>query len=72
MQNSVDGVRVFAAALSLHRKQITSGSLALVLLRFPFQSMKIILAIYWEALRLWIKRCPLYAHPGKTKEVATP
>ena len=63
MANSLDGVRIFGAALSLKRKPIDGRSLAGVLLRFPLQSFKTIVAIYWEALRLWVKRCPLYAHP---------
>ena len=71
MQNSIDGARVFAAALVLERTQITGWALASVLLRFPLQTCKIIFSIYWEALRLWIKRVPLFAHPDKTKEVAT-
>lgn len=67
--NSQDRVRLFSAAMILNRKPITTRSLASVLLRFPLQTFKIILAIYWEALRLWIKRCPFYTHPGKEKEV---
>ena len=69
MANSQDRVRLFSAAMILNRKPITTRSLASVLLRFPLQTFKIILAIYWEALRLWIKRCPFYTHPGKEKEV---
>jgi len=65
MANSLDGARIFSAAMNLKRKPISSLSLAAVLLRFPLQSFKVILAIYWEALRLWVKRCPLYMHPGK-------
>ncbi len=67
MANSRDGTRLFNAAMILNRRQITGWSLASVLLRFPLQTFKVVLAIYWEALRLWVKRCPLYAHPGKGK-----
>ena len=69
MANSQDGTRMFTAAMKLNRRPISGWSLASVLVRFPLQTFKIILAIYWEALRLWIKRCPLYAHPRKEKEV---
>ena len=77
MANSLDGARIFSAAMNLKRKPISSRSLAAVLLRFPLQSFKVILTIYWEALRLWVKRCPLYIHPGKDisgkeKEVMAP
>ncbi len=71
MANSKDGQRFFDTAMVLNRRRITGRSLAAVLLRFPFHTFKIIFAIYWEALRLWLKRCPLYTHPGKEKEVVT-
>ncbi|MBT6211923.1 MAG: DUF1365 domain-containing protein, partial [Woeseia sp.] len=70
MANSKDGKRFFDATMTLSRKRVTGSSLARVLLRFPFMTFKIVLAIYWEALRLWVKRCPVYAHPDKKKEVA--
>ena len=71
MANSKDGERFFNATMTLDRKRISGRSLAGVLLRFPFLTAKIIVAIYWEALRLWTKRCPVYSHPGSNaKEVA--
>jgi DUF1365 family protein len=55
--------------MSMRQRPITSTSLASVLLRFPLMTVKIISAIHWEALRLWIKRVPFYVHPGKQREV---
>ena len=69
MANSKDGKRLFDATLTLDRTPISGRSLASVLVRFPFMTAKTVLAIYWEALRLWIKRCPFYTHPGKKSEV---
>jgi len=69
MANSKDGKRFFDATMIMNRKPVTGRSLAGVLLRFPLMTSKIILAIYWQALRLWLKRCPLYAHPNKETEV---
>jgi DUF1365 family protein len=68
MANSQESIRIFSATMSLSRKPITTWSLSSVLLRFPLQTFKIILAIYWEALRLWVKRCPFYTHPQKEEE----
>jgi DUF1365 family protein len=34
-------------------------------------TLKVILAIHWEALRLWIKRCPFYEHPAKREQEVT-
>jgi DUF1365 family protein len=71
MANAENGTRIFDAAMNLNRRAITGWSLASVLLRFPLMTTKIILSIHWEALRLWVKRCPLYIHPGKEKEVVS-
>ncbi|MGI9270857.1 MAG: DUF1365 domain-containing protein [Woeseiaceae bacterium] len=65
MANDVEGERTFRALLTLHHKNITSASLAGVLLRYPFQAARTMLAIHWQALRLWIKRVPIHAHPDK-------
>ena len=69
MANSTDGKRFFDATLNLSRKEISGASLAGVLVRFPLMTAKVIFAIYWEALRLWLKRCPVYQHPEKETEV---
>jgi hypothetical protein len=70
MANQVDGQRVFNATLALQRKEITGASLAAVLLRYPLQTMRIIIAIHWQALRLWLKRVPLHPHPDKQNLLA--
>lgn len=70
MGNSQDGKRLFNAALSMQRTEIKSSSLARVLLRFPLMTVRILVAIYWQALRLWIKRVPFIMHPKTNKKVA--
>jgi DUF1365 family protein len=65
MANSREGKRFFDASMTLARSEITGPSLAGVLLRFPFMTAKVIAAIYWQALRLWLKRVPFYWHPKK-------
>jgi DUF1365 family protein len=55
------GERVFDASLALEREPIGNG----VLLRHPFMTAKVIAAIHWEALRLWLKRVPFHTHPAK-------
>ena len=70
MANLKDGERIFDASITLNRTEITGRSLARVLLRFPFMTAKVIGAIYWQALKLWIKRTPLYPHPDKRQKIA--
>ena len=70
MANSKAGKRFFDAAMAMRRTEINTASLARVLIAFPFITVKIVSAIYWQALRLWLKRCPFYIHPGKKKTIA--
>jgi DUF1365 family protein len=69
MSSSKDGERVFNASMSLQRRAINTVSLARVLLRFPLMTTKIIIAIHWQALKLWIKGVPFIGHPEKQEEV---
>ncbi len=66
MANEISGGTAFKAMLNLQRKEITSSSLAGVLCRYPFQTTRTIFAIHWQALRLWLKRVPIYPHPEKS------
>jgi uncharacterized protein len=54
----------FAATLSLRREPLTAGALARALGSFPLMSLKVSASIYWQALKLLIKRAPLFAHPA--------
>jgi uncharacterized protein len=55
------GEKVFDATLALSREPISNG----VLLRFPFMTLRVIASIHWQALKLWLKRVPVYTHPAK-------
>ena len=65
MENAREGRKLFDATLDFKRTEISTGSLARVLLVYPFMTLKIIAAIHWQALRLWLKRVPVYDHPDK-------
>lgn len=59
------GPRIFDATLHLERVPISGTQLAAVLIRFPLMTATVVVAIYWEALKLYLKRVPFYTHPGK-------
>ena len=46
---------IFTAALAGSREDFTDRMLLRVLLRIPLITIKVIAAIHWEALRLWLK-----------------
>ncbi len=59
-----EGKGVLDATLSLESKQLTTAQLLRSMTRFPFLTLRVIAAIHWQAIRLWLKRVPLFDHPG--------
>ncbi len=66
MVNHEGGKVVFHAGLAAERRPLTSASLAGALLRHPLLTLRVHLAIYWQAARLWAKRIPFHVHPRKS------
>ena len=66
LANSEQGQTVFDATLSLERQAVTGPNLTKALLAYPVMTAKVALAIYWQALRLWLKGVPIYSHPKPT------
>ncbi len=62
-ENLRNGDPFFDATLTLRRREITGGTLAGVLLRYPWMTAQVIAGIYWQALRLWLKSVTYYTHP---------
>ena len=57
----------FSAHLYLKQKAISFKNLSMALIRFPFMTIKVTAAIYWNALLLKLKGCPFYSHPKHLK-----
>eukprot|EP00871_Galdieria_phlegrea_P001384 jgi/Galph1/2246/GphlegSOOS_G926.1 len=67
-RQSCNSLLLLYASLHLHWYPFSLLHLAYFLILYPWMTCKIILAIHWEAYRLWkMKQFPFYTHPNETQ-----
>lgn len=69
MQNWRDQQAMFFATLNLQRQPWQAETLNRLLWQYPWMTLKVIAAIYWQALRLWLKKVPFYSHPDQNSRL---
>ena len=55
------------ARMDLSRQPLGRAPLRAMTLRYPLMTAQVSAAIYYQALKLWWKRCPYYPHPNPKK-----
>ncbi|EGF96494.1 Protein of uncharacterised function (DUF1365) [Brevundimonas diminuta] len=72
---TIDGVDsggvLITAAMSGERHDLTDADLLSAAVALPFLTLKVVAAIHWEALKLWLKRVPLTRQPPPAWEPVT-
>lgn len=66
VQNLQDDQPLFDAAINLRREEISAKTLMQTLINFPLMSYKVTAAIYFEALKLWLKKIKYVPYSKKT------
>jgi hypothetical protein len=62
---------LFDATLNLEHRPWTSQNLGGALARHPWMTAKVIGAIHWQALRLYLKGVPVFTHPARVRPPVT-
>lgn len=70
MENHREGRPLFDATMRLTRREICGTSLARVLVQYPLMTARVIGAIHWQALMLWMKGVPVHPHLDTRKEAS--
>lgn len=74
IENHVDNLdkhnseKVFDATLNLNKQAFTKRNLFKTWCKLPFMTIKIVLGIYWQALKILIKRIPFIGYQKKCNE----
>ena len=65
LANTRDSRQLFAAGMTLQRRELDRQQLRRMTFRYPMMTAQITAGIYYQALKLWWKKCPSYTHPKK-------
>lgn len=60
----------FSAWLQLQHQPASAANLRRILLTYPFMTARVAAGIYWQALKLFIKRTPFFRHPRKPADTS--
>jgi uncharacterized protein len=69
LENWQENKKIMDATLTLRREPITAAAMNKLLIRFPWMTVKVIAAIYWQAFALWRKGLTIFNHPASQNTI---
>lgn len=61
-----DAVVEFDAVMDAQAEILDSRAMRRLPIQFPLQTCAVVWRIYWQALRLWLKKTPFYSNPSQS------
>lgn len=68
LENWKNNTKHFEAGISLSHHPMTKKAVRQQFIKHPLSPYKAVAAIYWQALKLYVKRIPFYSHPETEKK----
>ncbi len=68
LENWQENEKVFDATLGLNQQDITNKAINKTLLQFPAATIGVVSKIYWQALKLWVRKVKYRPNPHKLSE----
>lgn len=62
---------ILVATMAGARRPFDAKTLVVSLAAYPLMTIKVVAAIHWEALRLWLKRVPFFSKPSPPDHAVT-
>lgn len=62
-KNDTKQQKQFEAAIAMRKMPLTNKSLAKQMIKIPSTALKTVWGIYWQAIKLFVKRVPFYGYP---------
>jgi len=69
--NEANAKKVLDVTMLLERTSLTGANLNWMLVKYPLISFQTFGAIYWQALRLYLKKVPFFSHPKNSPSSET-